>query len=509
MSSTSDSSTQSRSAINERHREAAADALPEQLGHYIDGEFVDGVNREWFETRDPTTGEVLAELPAGDADDIDRAVEAASEAFEEWGQSSPGERQRVLTELARLVEENQKLLATLEVLDTGKTITEAMGDMNLVADHLTYFAASARNVTGETRQTNDLFDREKQVLTVKEPYGVVGAIIPWNFPLLIASWKLGPALAAGNTMVLKPSEETPLSLLKLLEFADDVVPDGVVNVVTGYGPETGGPLSKHEDVPKISFTGSGEVGREIIHNSAEQITETTLELGGKSPVILYPDIDIEMAVEVAMMAIYFNKGECCAAGSRLFVHEDIYDEFMDAFAAAAGSMSVGDPLLEETDLGPKVSPEQVDRTHGYVSDAAESGARIVTGGEQPDDEALDGGAFYKPTIIDDIDHDHRAVQEEIFGPVMEAFSWSDEQQVIEQANDVDFGLAAGVVSDDITSALRTARRLEAGVVWVNHYNDVSAGQPFGGYKQSGNGRENAMEAIEEFTETKAININLG
>lgn len=509
MSSSSNNQTQTQSTINARHSEAAADVLPDQLGHFINGEFVDGANGELFETRDPTTGEALAELPAGDADDINRAVEAASEASEEWGQSSPGTRQRVLTELARTVEENQELLATLEVLDTGKTITEAVGDMSLITDHLSYFAASARNVTGETRQTDDLFDREKQVLTVKEPYGVVGAIIPWNFPLMIASWKLGPALAAGNTLVMKPSEETPLSLLRLMQLAADVVPDGVVNVVTGYGPEAGKPLSTHEDVPKISFTGSGEVGREIIHNSAEQITETTLELGGKSPVILYPDVDIEMAVETAMMAIYFNKGECCAAGSRLFVHEDIYDEFMDAFAAAADGMSVGDPLLEETDIGPKVSPDQVDRTHGYVSDAAESGARVITGGEQPDDEALENGAFYKPTIIDEIDHDHHAVQEEIFGPVMEAFAWSDEQQVIEQANDVDYGLAAGVVSDDITNALRTARRLEAGVVWVNHYNDVPAGQPFGGYKQSGNGRENAMEAIDEFTETKAININLG
>ncbi|WP_340100008.1 aldehyde dehydrogenase family protein [Salinibaculum salinum] len=510
MSTASDSSAETESEIKQRHREAASDALPENLSHYIGGEFVPGDSDETIETRDPTTGEALGEVPAGNAADIDRAVEAAQSAFDEgWGTASPGERQRVLSEIAAAVEENQEALATLEVLDTGKTITEAMGDMGLVVDHLTYYAAAARSVNGETRQTNDLFDREKQVFTIKEPYGVVGAIVPWNFPLLIAIWKIGPAIAAGNTVVLKPSEETPLSILKLMELVDDVVPDGVINVVTGYGEDAGEPLSTHEDVPKISFTGSTDVGREIIRNSAEDIKKTTLELGGKSPVIVYPDADLGEAVEAAMMAIFFNKGECCAAGSRLFVHEDIEAEFLDAFTEAAAGMTVGDPLLESTDMGPKVSDEQVERTHEFVEAARESGATIRTGGGMPDDDALDSGAFYEPTVIDDIDHDHPSVQEEIFGPVMETFSWSDEDEVVARANDVDYGLAAGVIANDITKALRTARRLEAGVVWVNHYNDVSAGQPFGGYKQSGTGRENAAEAIEEFTQTKAINVNLG
>ncbi|MFC7060106.1 aldehyde dehydrogenase family protein [Halovenus salina] len=510
MSTADDNSTETEDEIKQRHRDAAADAVPDNLAHYIGGEFVDGESNETIETRNPTTGEVVGEVPAGDAVDIDAAVEAAHEAFEGgWKDASPGERQRVLSEMAAAVEENQETLATLEVLDTGKTITEAMGDMGLIVDHLTYYAAAARNVNGETRQTNDLFDREKQVFTLKEPYGVVGAIIPWNFPLMIAIWKLGPAIAAGNTVVLKPSEETPLSILKLMELVDDTVPDGVVNVVTGYGEDAGQPLSTHEDVPKISFTGSTEVGKEIIRNSAEDIKKTTLELGGKSPVIVYPDANLEEAVEAAMMAIFFNKGECCAAGSRLFIHEDIEDQFMEAFTNAAAGMSVGDPLLEETDMGPKVSAKQVERTHNYVTAARESGATIRTGGNAPDDDSLAGGAFYLPTVIDDIDHDHPSVQEEIFGPVMETFSWSDEDDVVELANDIDYGLAAGVISGDVTKALRTARRLEAGVVWVNHYNDVSAGQPFGGYKQSGTGRENAAEAIDEFTQTKAININLG
>ncbi|AZQ15998.1 aldehyde dehydrogenase [Halorubrum sp. PV6] len=509
MSMTSDNSEETANAIKQRHRDAAADAVPDSLRHYIDGEFVDGDGHEVIETRDPTTGEVLGEVPAGNAADIDAAVDAAQRAFEGgWNDASPGEHQRVLSEMATAVEENQETLATLEVLDTGKTITEAMGDMRLIVDHLTYYAAAARNVNGETRQTNDLFDREKQVFTVKEPYGVVGAIVPWNFPLMIAIWKIGPAIAAGNTVVLKPSEETPLSILKLMGLVDDVVPDGVVNVVTGYGEDAGEPLSTHEDVPKISFTGSTEVGKEIIRNSAEDIKKTTLELGGKSPVIVYPDADIEEAVEAAMMAIFFNKGECCAAGSRLFVHEDVEEQFLEAFTTAASGMNVGDPLLEETDMGPKASDEQVRRTYEFVEAARESGATIRTGGNVPDDDPLESGAFYEPTIIDDIDHDHPSVQEEIFGPVMETFSWSDEDDVVAQANDVDYGLAAGVIAGDITNALRTAHRLEAGVVWVNHYNDVSAGQPFGGYKQSGTGRENATEAIDEFTQTKAINVNL-
>lgn len=509
MGTANDTPSEERSAIKKRHQDAARDVLPNHLQLYIDGEFVDGNASGTIATRDPATGDVLAEVPAGTAADIDQAVAAAADAFDTgWGTAAPGERQRVLSEMATIIEENQKLLATLEVLDTGKTITEATGDIELIVDHLTYYAAAARSVTGETRPTNDLFDREKQVMTIKEPYGVVGAIVPWNFPLMIAIWKLA-ALAAGNTVVLKPSEKTPLSILKLMELVTDVVPDGVINIVTGYGEAAGEPLATHEDVHKLSFTGSTDVGREIIRNSAANVKETTLELGGKSPVIVYPDADIAEAVEIVMMAIFFNKGECCAAGSRLFLHEAIKEAFLEAFTDATACMTLGDPLREETDLGPKVSPEQVERTSEYVEAARESGARIVTGGQTPTDEALVDGAFYAPTVIDDIDHDHPAVQEEIFGPVQEAFTWSDEENMIERANDVDYGLAAGIVTNDITKALRTARRLEAGVVWINQYNDVSAGQPFGGYKQSGSGRENAMEAIDEYTQTKAININLG
>ncbi|MBP2251068.1 aldehyde dehydrogenase (NAD+) [Halarchaeum solikamskense] len=510
MSAGSEPTSGESDEIKRRHRDVAADVLPEHHRLYVGGEWVESASGETFATRDPTTGEVLADVPAGTAADIDRAVKAARNAYEEvWSGYSPGDRQRVLADIARRVEENQETLAKLETLDTGKTVTEAMGDMGLVVDHLTYNAALARSVTGETVPTDDLFDRDKQVFTLREPYGVVGGIVPWNFPLLIAIWKLGPALAAGNTIVLKPSEETPLSILKLMELVDDVAPDGVVNVVTGYGEDAGAPLSSHDDVDKISFTGSTDVGKEIMRTAVEDVKKTTLELGGKSPLIVYPDADVEMAVETAMMAIFFNKGECCAAGSRLFVHEDIEEEFLGAFAEAASGMQIGDPLLEETDLGPKVSQGQVERTASYVEAARESGATVLAGGERPDEDALADGAFYEPTIIDGLDHDHRSVQEEIFGPVEETFSWSDEDKVVARANDVEYGLAAGIITDDITRALRTARDLDAGVVWINHYNDVSAGQPFGGYKQSGLGRENGREALDEYTQMKAINVNLG
>jgi aldehyde dehydrogenase (NAD+) len=506
-----DSPSQGSDEIQARHEETASDVLTEDTyRHYIGGEWVEAANGETFTTVDPTTGGELAQVQAGTADDVDRAVAAAREAFErEWEATHPDERQRVLTDIADVVEQNHERLATIEVLDNGKPIEEAMGDIAMVADFFRYFAAAARTAMGEQVPTGDIFGRDKHISTVHEPYGVVGQIIPWNFPLLMASWKLGPALAAGNCSVLKPSEETPLSVLEFCKLVDDVVPDGVLNVVTGFGEEAGEPLTKHDGVDKLAFTGSTPVGKELARNAADNVTPTTLELGGKSPVIIHEDADIEQAVETCMMAIFFNTGECCAAGSRIFVHENIKDEFLEAFAGAAESLQMGDPLLEETDLGPKVSQEQAERTMRYVELAREDGAEIVVGGDRPDEDGLAEGAFVEPTVIDEIDHDNEAVQEEIFGPVEEIFSWSEYDDMIELANDVDYGLASGVVASDITKAYETASDLEAGVVWVNHYNDVAPGMPFGGYKESGNGRENAMETIQEYTQTKSISVNLG
>ncbi len=505
MSTDSQSATERRNEIKERHRETADEVVPEQLGLYIGGEWVDSSSGETFETRDPTTGEVLAEVQAGNEEDIDRAVDAAWDAYDEtWSGYSTGKRQRVLETIAQRVEDKQEEFARLESLDNGKPIRESRADMWLVADHFRYFAGAARLNEGETVPTDD----NRHVETIREPYGVVGQIIPWNFPLLMAAWKLGPALAAGNTVVIKPAEETPLSILKLMAEIDDVLPDGVVNVVTGFGREAGEPLSHHEGIRKIAFTGSTEVGREVMKGAAEHITDLTLELGGKSPIVVFPDADIEQAVKTTILAIFYNTGECCSAGSRLFLHSDIKDEFLDRLADAAEDLTVDDPLLDSTRLGPKVSQEQVERTMEYIQSARDSGATFVTGGGAPDDEALSDGCFVAPTLIDGLDHDDRAVQEEIFGPVQEVFEWADYDEMMHRANDVDYGLAAGVITSDLKQAYKAAKDIEAGTIWVNQYNDFPSGQPFGGYKQSGIGRETSFEAVKHYTQTKTLNFSL-
>ena len=502
---TPQSPAERKSAIEQRHEQAAEAVVPDRRELYIGGEWVRSATGETFETIDPTTGETLAEVQAGGAEDIDRAVDAAWEAYDEtYSGFSTAERQAMLEAIADRVEAKQEEFARLESLDNGKPITEARIDMGLVADHFRYFAGIARAHEGKTVGTDD----SRHVQTIEEPYGVVGQIIPWNFPLLMAAWKLGPALAAGNTVVLKPAEETPLSILKLMAEADDVIPDGVVNIVTGFGPDAGEPLSNHPDIRKLAFTGSTEIGSEVMKSAADNITDITLELGGKSPLVVFPDADLEQAVQTTITAIFFNTGECCCAGSRLFVHEEIKDEFLDELAAAAEELIVDDPLLESTDLGPKVTAEQVERTMSYIEEAEAEGAAFVTGGSQPDDEALSDGCFVAPTLIDGIDHDSTAVQEEIFGPVQEVFSWSDYDEMIELANDVDYGLAAGVLTQDLTTAHQCAKDIEAGNIWINTYNDFPAGQPFGGYKKSGIGRETAQTAVDHYTQTKTINISL-
>ncbi|MFC7072883.1 aldehyde dehydrogenase family protein [Halovenus rubra] len=494
-----------KSAIKERHKQTASEVIPDNRQLYIGGGWEPSSSGESFETTDPTTGETLASVSAGTAKDIDRAVEAAWDAYDEvYSDMSTAKRQAMLTEIADVIEEHSEAFARLESLDNGKPITEARIDIDLVTDHFRYFAGIARAEEGRTINTDD----SRHVQTIREPYGVVGQIIPWNFPLLMAAWKLAPALSAGNTVVIKPAEETPLSILKLMEVTEDVIPDGVVNVVTGFGPEAGEPLSKHPDIRKLAFTGSTTVGSEVMKSAAEHITDVTLELGGKSPLVIFPDADLEQAVETTITSIFFNTGECCCAGSRLFVHEDIKDEFLDSLTDAAEDLTIDDPLLESTDLGPKVTAEQVERTMSYIQDAEAEGAAFVTGGTQPDDEALSDGCFVAPTLIDGIDHDSDPVQEEIFGPVQEVFSWSDYDEMIELANDVDYGLAAGVLTEDLTKAHQCARDIEAGNIWVNTYNDFPAGQPFGGYKQSGVGREIGQEAVEHYTQTKSIDISL-
>ena len=494
-----------KSAISKRHEQTANEVLPTRRSLYIGGKWTQSASGDTFETQDPTTGQTLAEVQAGVAADIDRAVDAAQEGYDERvSEMSSADRQSMLETMADRVENKKEEFAQLESLDNGKPITEARIDVDLVIDHFRYFAGMARSHEGRTVDTDD----SRHVQTLQEPYGVVGQIIPWNFPLLMAAWKLGPALAAGNATVLKPAEQTPLSILKLMEEAGDAIPDGAVNVVTGFGTDAGEPLSRHDGIRKLAFTGSTKFGRSVMKAAADTITDVTLELGGKSPLVVFPDADLDRAVETTITAIFFNTGECCCAGSRLFVHEDIKGEFMNKLAEAADDLEVGDPLLESTDLGPKVTADQVERTMGYIQEARDAGATVVAGGDAPDDEALAEGCFVTPTLISEIDHDNRAVQEEIFGPVQEIFTWNDYDEMIELANDVDYGLAGGVLTEDLTKAHKCAKDIEAGTIWVNTYNDFPSGQPFGGYKQSGIGREIGQEAVDHYTQTKTINIAL-
>ncbi len=494
-----------RQTISDRHADTAAEVVPDQLGLYIGGEWVESASGETFETRDPTTGEVLADIQAGNAADVDRAVSAAQTAFdEEWKQTGPAKRQKLLETIADRISANREAFAQLETLDNGKPINEARADVYLAAEHFRYFAGVTRSLEGETVPS----DGPRQIQTVHEPFGVVGQIIPWNFPLLMASWKLAPALAAGNTIVLKPAEETPLTALKLMAEIDDVLPDGVVNVVTGFGPDAGEPLTTHPDVRKLAFTGSTEIGKQVMKNAADRVADVTLELGGKSPLVIFPDANLKKAVAITNIAIFYNTGECCTAGSRLFVHKDIAEEFLEKLTETAEGLALGDPLLDDTRMGPKVSKEQAERTLSYVEKAREAGATILTGGSAPDDDALAAGSFVSPTLITNLDHDHEAVQEEIFGPVLEVFEWDDYDEMMALANDVDYGLAAGVVTDDLTNANKAARDLQAGTVWVNQYNDFPDGMPFGGYKQSGIGRERARETVYHYMQTKSIDISL-
>jgi len=504
MSSTSEDASERKETIRSRHREAAESVLPEHRELYIGGGWQEAAAGETFDTVDPTTGEVLASVARGQETDVDRAVDAAWTAFEEeWSETTASDRQRVLTDIADRIEAHVDELAKLETLDNGKTVQEAKFDMLGAAEQFRFFAGAVQTKTGQTTSEGPVSGQ-----VIREPYGVVGQIIPWNFPLAMASWKLAPALAAGNCTVLKPAEQTPLSVLRLMELIDDVVPDGVVNVVTGYGEEAGEPLSLHEDVRKLAFTGSTEVGKHIMKNAAETVTDVTLELGGKSPVIVHADADPEEAVETIAFGIFANTGECCEAGSRLFVHEDVADEVLEGLAAAAEGMTMGDPLDEDTDLGPKVSREQVERTMDYLEAAREGGGQFLAGGDAPDDEALSDGCFVSPTVIEGLDHDHESVQEEIFGPVLEVFRWEDYDEMIQLANDVDYGLAGGVITNDDARAQQTARDIEAGYIWINTWHDMSPGLPYGGYKQSGIGRELSVDTLDHYQQKKSIKHSL-
>jgi acyl-CoA reductase-like NAD-dependent aldehyde dehydrogenase len=474
----------------------------------IGGQWVEAASGKAFETIDPSTGEVLARVAEGDSEDINRAVTAARKAFESgpWPKMTPSQRGRLLWKVAELIEQHADELAQLETLDNGKPIKYSKGgDVPLTADHFRYFAGWATKIEGDTIPVSipNMF-----TYSLREPLGVVGQIIPWNFPLQMASWKLAPALACGNTVILKPAEQTPLTALRLGELICEAgFPDGVVNIVPGFGETAGAALAAHPDVDKIAFTGSTEVGKKILQASAGNLKKVTLELGGKSPNIIFPDADMKYAVRGAFNAIFFNQGQVCTAGSRLFVHKSVYDQVVSGLTDAASKMKLGQGIDPATELGPVVSQEQLERVTGYIEIGRREGATPTTGGVRATGD-LAQGYFVQPTVFDQVRDDMTIAREEIFGPVVVAMPFEDIEEVAARANRSIYGLAAGVWTSDIKKAHKMVSLLKAGVIWVNTYNQFDAAAPFGGYKQSGYGREMGHAVLDAYTQVKTAWINL-
>jgi acyl-CoA reductase-like NAD-dependent aldehyde dehydrogenase len=481
-------------------------ARPKQL--LIDGKFVDAETGNMFETRNPATDEVLCQVQEGGKADIDKAVKAARKAFEhgKWRKITATQRANMMLKLADLVEKNADEFAQLETLDNGKPIKESRYfDIPAVVETFRYYAGWCTKLEGETISNNpDFF-----TYTLREPIGVVGQIIPWNFPLLMAAWKLGPALACGNTLILKPAEQTPLSALRLGELVLEAgFPEGVVNIVTGFGANSAGEaLSNHMDVDKIAFTGEDKTGREIVKASAGNLKRVSLELGGKAPNIVFADADIDAAVKGAIMGIFFNQGQVCCAGSRLFLDKKIHDEFMSKLTERVSKMRQGNGMDESTQIGPQVSREQQERVLKYIGIAKGEGAAVACGGDAPAGE-LSKGYFVKPTIFTGVHNDMRIAQEEVFGPVLSVIPFEGVDDVADQANKIAFGLSGAVWTSDVKKAHKLASRIKAGTVWVNTFNMLDVAVPFGGYKMSGYGRELGKHSIDLYTNIKSVWVNL-
>jgi aldehyde dehydrogenase (NAD+) len=474
---------------------------------YINGKFVDAASGKTFETPNPATGETLAHVAEADKEDVDRAVKAAREAFENgpWSKMNPRDRGRLIGKLTQLIAENADELALIDCLDNGKPIFETKNvDLPLVIDCFQYYAGWCDKIEGSTLPVNGDFLN----YTLKEPVGVAGQIIPWNFPLLMVAWKLGPALAAGCTCVLKPAEQTPLSALRVAELIDEAgFPPGVVNVLPGFGPTAGAAIASHMDVDKVAFTGSTEVGRLVMEAAAKSnLKKVTLELGGKAPNIVLEDADIDAAAAGAVTGIFFNQGEVCCAGSRLFVEDGVHDELIEKLKKHAESIPQGDPLDENTRIGAQVSDEQLQKVLGYCEAGKKEGATCVTGGER--NAGAGKGYFVKPTIFTNVKDEMKIAAEEIFGPVVSAIKFSDAGDAIKRGNKTNYGLSAAVWTKDIKKAHRIAKQLRAGVIWVNTYNVFDAASPFGGYKESGLGRELGKDALENYLETKSVWVAL-
>ena len=472
---------------------------------FIDGKWVDGKEGKTFKAYNPSSGELLATCVDAGKEDVDKAVAAAWKAFETWKHVSPQERSRLLLKIADLIDANAERLAMVETLDNGKPIRETLAiDVPLSSDHFRYFAAAVRTEEGQAV----MIDKDTMSLILHEPIGVVGQIIPWNFPLLMGAWKIAPALAAGDTVVIKPSSATSLSLLELAKLMAEVLPPGVVNVVTGRGSVSGNYILQHPGFRKLGFTGSTEVGYTIADAAAKKLIPATLELGGKSANIFFADAPWEKAVEGVQIGILFNQGQVCCAGSRVFVQEEIYDKFLAACVDAFKKVKVGLPWEKDTQMGSIVNAEQLEKILAYVEVGKKEGAKLACGGQRIKDHGLDKGCFMQPTILAGVTNKMRVAQEEIFGPVVTFIKFKTEAEVVAMANDSEYGLGGAVWTKDINRALRVANAVETGRMWVNNYNNLPAHAPFGGYKKSGIGRETHKMILEHLTQKKNIFISL-
>lgn len=472
---------------------------------FIGGQWRDASDGEFFTTKCPANGEKLAECAQATKEDVDDAVREAWKAFETWKKVPTSERAAILNKIADIIDANTEHLAMVESLDNGKPIRETMAiDIPLSAKHFRYFAGCIMAEEGSA----NILDEQFLSLILREPIGVVGQIVPWNFPFLMAAWKLAPVLAAGCCTVFKPSSDTSLSVLEFARLVQDVIPKGVFNVITGSGSKSGQYMLDHKGFRKLAFTGSTEVGRQVALAAADRLIPATLELGGKSANIFFPDCNWEQAIDGLQLGILFNQGQVCCAGSRVFVHEDIYDKFLEDAVKAFNNVKVGVSWDPETQMGSQINERQLEKILSYVEIGKQEGARLICGGERITDGELAKGCFMRPTLLADVTNDMRVAQEEIFGPVACILKFRDEDEVIRLANDNAYGLGGAVWTRDLNRAIRVSRGIETGRMWVNTYNQIPEGSPFGGYKESGIGRETHKVILEHYTQMKNIMINL-